>query len=135
MPQDSFERACDRLSHTVDQVQYEHLRWSRNEGPMLARLVELAQGTFKARPEFELIEEGATVSLKRFVLKVHGNRVAAVAFRLGQGRVIMALEAIERSRCFVTPGQPLAADFAQVDEEWMAAAFEEMFGRIQAQAR
>eukprot|EP01042_Synura_sphagnicola_P018123 gene18123-22915_t len=41
MTQDSFEDACDRLSQGIDAVQFERLRWSKTEGPMLARLVEL----------------------------------------------------------------------------------------------
>lgn len=131
LAQNSFELACDRLSQTVDHIQFEHLRWSRNEGPMLAKLVALAQSTFEGRPEFELVEEGATSNIKRFVLKVHGNRVAAVTIYLEHGRVIVLLDAIERGRCAVNPGPPISADYVQVDEQWMAAVFEQLFGRIQ----
>ena len=47
MPQDSFQLECDRLSHIVDGALFERLRWERNEGPMLARLVALAHSAFE----------------------------------------------------------------------------------------
>ena len=58
MAQDSFELACDRLSGAVDGVLFERLRWARTEGPMLARLVELAQGAVEARGDIDLSDEG-----------------------------------------------------------------------------
>ena len=61
--QDSFQLECDRLSHIVDGALCERLRWERNEGPMLARLVALAHAAFEGRSEFELIEEGAKAAL------------------------------------------------------------------------
>ena len=85
MPQDSFQQECDRLSQAVDAAQFERLRWAKVEGPMLAKLVSLALGAIETRPEFELTEEGATNDLKRFVLKVHSNRVAAIALWLENG--------------------------------------------------
>lgn len=128
--QDSFDLECDRLSQVVDGASFERLRWARTEGPMLARLVELAQGAVAEREDFELTDEGSTNALKRFVVKVHGTRIAAVGFRLDQGRVNLWAEAIERSRFTLEPGDMLAADFADVDEPWMAAALGELFGRI-----
>ena len=41
MPEDPFLVECDRLSQLVNPAQYEQLRWSREDGPMLARLVSL----------------------------------------------------------------------------------------------
>ena len=130
--QDSFDLECDRLSQVVDGVSFERLRWARTEGPMLARLIELAQGAVAEREDFELTDEGSTNALKRFVVKVHGTRVVAVGFRLDQGRVNLWAEAIERSRFTLESGDILEADFADVDEAWMAAALGELFGRIRS---
>lgn len=126
-----FELECDRLSEAVDKALYDRLRWERNEAPMLARLVTLAQGALEHRNEFELTEEGATTDVKRFVLKVHSNRIMAVAISLDQGRVNVTAEAIERSRYRVAPGAPVSADYAAVDEQWMAAALQDLFSRVQ----
>jgi hypothetical protein len=127
-----FDLECDRLSQVVDKMLYERLRWERNEGPMLARLVALAHGALEQRSEFELTEEGATSDLKRFVLKVHGNRVMAVAIWLEQRQVNMRAEAIDRSKFQVTAGAPVTADYSIVDEQWMATALQQLFSRIQA---
>ncbi len=51
MPEDPFLVECDRLSQLVNPVQYEQLRWSRVDGPMLARLVALALETLEDRPK------------------------------------------------------------------------------------
>ena len=132
MPQDSFELECDRLSHVVDSTLFEHLRWSRTEGPMLARLVELAQSALEERSEFELIEEGATSEIKRFILKVHSNRVMAITFGLAEGRAYVSAEAIDRSKYALEPGNAILADFEAVDEQWMTDALQELFGRIRS---
>ena len=134
MTQDSFELECDRLSNAVDSVQYERLRWSKNEGPMLARLVELAHGALESRSEFELVEEGATSDIKRFVLKVHGNRVAAIVIWLEGSRPHIKIEEIQRGKYVIADASPLSAEFAEVDEAWMARSLQALFGRIQAQA-
>lgn len=131
MPHDSFEMECDRLSQVVDGASFERLRWARTEGPMLARLVALAQGAVEQREDFELTEEGSTSDLKRFVLKVHGNRVAAVGICLKDGQTHMWAEAIERSRFKLAPGEPLSAAFDAVDEPWMVRGLRELFGRVQ----
>lgn len=130
MPHDSFEIECDRLSQVVDGASFERLRWARTEGPMLARLVALAQGAVEQREDFELTEEGSTSDLKRFVLKIHGNRVAAVGIGLKGGQAMMWAEAIERSRFKLAPGAPLSAAFDAVDEQWMVHGLRELFGRV-----
>ncbi|MDB5724371.1 MAG: hypothetical protein JWQ16_1125, partial [Novosphingobium sp.] len=89
MSSDSFEQECDRLSQAVDDSLYTRLRWERNEAPMLAKLVSLAQGTLEGRSEFELTEEGATSNIKRFVLKVHSNRIMAIVIFLEGHQVVV----------------------------------------------
>lgn len=127
----ALDSTCDRLSHLVDETQFERLRWARNEGPMLARLVELAQGAFAEREDFELTEEGASRAEKRFVLKIHGTRIIAIVFGLDAGRATLRGEPIERSRYAIAPGAPLSGDFTLVDAPWMAGALDLLLGRIQ----
>ncbi len=134
MPQDSFQLECDRLSYMVDRGQSEYLRWERNEGPMLAHLVALAHGAFEGRSEFELVEEGATRNIKRFVLKIHGKRVMVVTIRIEGGQAVLQAEALERSSYALAEAAPVTADFAMIDEAWMAGALEQQFRRIEAQA-
>jgi hypothetical protein len=126
----SFQTECDRISQAVDGAQYERMRWSKVEGPMLARLVDLAQAAIGERDEFELTEEGATSEIKRFVLKVHSNRIIALALWLDQGRAMTQVEEISRSRYGVTAGDPVCADYPLVDEAWMAATLQTLFARI-----
>ncbi len=126
----NFETSCDRLSGIVDEGQFERLRWARNEGPMLARLVELAHGAIADRPDFALVEEGASRDEKRFVLKVHGNRIVALAFALDGMRAVASASEIDRGRYAVTPGPELSTEFAAVDEAWMAATMATLFARI-----
>ncbi len=132
MSQDSFDIVCDRLSSAVDKGQFERLRWDRNEGPMLARLIALAHAALEQRSEFELAEEGSTSALKRFVLKVHSNRVVAISIRLGEGLVHLQADEIERSKYKLSAGNPLSADFKVIDEQWMADALQELFSRVQS---
>ena len=134
MPQDSFQLECDRLSHIVDGALFERLRWERNEGPMLARLVALATGALDARPEFELAEEGATRDIKRFVLKIHGNRVLVITLRVEGGRTHVDAQALERSKYGVAGGGSLSTEFEATDELWMANALEQLFSRVRLQA-
>ena len=51
MPQTGFELECDRLSSVVDNALFERLRWERNVGPVLARLVALAHAALEKRSE------------------------------------------------------------------------------------
>lgn len=130
MTSDSLDLACDRLSSVVDAVQFERLRWARTEGPMLARLVELTLAAIEARSDYDLTEEGSRGDIKRFILKVHGTRVVAIAVGLEKGQAIMRADSIERSRFHVTSDEPLVSDFAVVDEAWIASGLETLFGRI-----
>ena len=132
MPQDSFQLECDRLSHIVDGALFERLRWERNEGPMLARLVALAHAAIEGRSEFELVEEGATHGLKRFVLKIHGKRVMAIGMRIEGARALLQAESLERSSYDLADAAPVTAEFASIDESWMAGALQQQFSRLQA---
>jgi len=131
MPHDSFEIECDRLSKIVDGVQFERVRWAKNEGPMLERLVELAQVAVSDRPDFELTDEGSRGPVKRFVLKVHGVRIVAVNLGLEVGQVVVWAEAIERSKYRIVDGQRHSADFQRVDEAWMRDTLRALMGEIQ----
>jgi hypothetical protein len=131
MPDDSFEIGCDRLSNVVDPVQAERVRWARNEGPMLERLVALAQSAVAERSDFELVDEGSKGAIKRFVLKVHGFRIVAVSLGLEGGRVVMWAEAIERSKYRIVNGRRHSAEFHEADEAWMKAALSAVMGEVQ----
>ncbi len=126
----SFELECDRLSHVVDEAQFERLRWARSEGPMLARLVELALAAIENRSDFDLVEEGTSRDEKRFVLKIHSMRVASIALGLNGNAAVLQVEATERSKYAVLPGEPLSVDFASIDGPWMTAALQQLFSRI-----
>lgn len=130
MQQDPLELECDRLSETVDTFLYQRIRWDRVEGPMLAKLSQLANATFEGRPDFELAEEGATADLKRFVLKVHSNRVVAIKMWLANGRALLDIEEIERSKYKVAASEPLSVAFDGVDEAWMAQAMQAALARV-----
>ena len=134
MPSDNFDTACDRLSNAVDTVQFERLRWARHEGPMLARMIELAQAAIEQRPDFELTEEGSSAANRRFVVKVHSNRVIAINLGLADGRATASAEGIERARYRVEPGAPIVAEFDEVDAPWMTAALGELFSRVRPAA-
>jgi hypothetical protein len=130
VPQVSFQSACDRLSQSVDSIQYERLRWAKHEGPILARLVALAQAAIEDRGEFELAEEGASSDRKRFVLKVHGTRVVAISFWVADGQAQVSAETVVRSKYAVNDGCALSVEYAALDELWMAGALHELFSRI-----
>ena len=130
MSPDPFELECDRLSNTVDSFLYERIRWDRIEGPLLVKLAELSRSAFESRPDFELTEEGATSDLKRFVLKVHSNRIIAIKMWLANGRALIDVEEIERSKYKVTPADPISVEFDGVDEQWMAASMKSLLARV-----
>lgn len=130
MQQDPLELECDRLSETVDNFLYQRIRWDRIEGPMLAKLSQLAQASFDSRPDFELAEEGASADIKRFVLKVHSNRVVAIKMWLADGRALLDIEQIERSKYKVAAAEPVSVEFAGVDEIWMAQAMQAALARV-----
>lgn len=132
MQLENFCLACDQLSQAVDATQFERLRWARDEGPKLARLVELAQGAVAQRDDFELTDEGSGGAIRRFVVKVHGFRIMAVEICLENNIVSLQAEAIERSRFAVRLAEPVKSPFAQVDEAWMAATLGQLFSRVQS---
>lgn len=127
---DPLEQECDRLSNAVDSFQYERIRWDRIEGPLLAKLAELSRAAFESRPDFELTEEGATSDLKRFVLKVHSNRIIAIKMWLAGGRALIDAEEIERSKYKVAQAEPISIEFDGVDEQWMAASMRAILARV-----
>ena len=134
MPSPTFAEECDRLSRTVDPVQFERLRWARTEGPMLEHLVALTQATVAERPDLELTEEGSAGNIRRFVLKVHGFRIVALRVAVdAAGHVTVGAEAIERSRYRLTDEVRSEAAFGDVDQAWMEAAFEQAFCRVARQ--
>jgi hypothetical protein len=130
VPQARFAQQCDRLSQAVDKTLHDRLVWERTEAPVLAGLVALAHGVLEDRDEFELTEEGATSAVKRFVLKVHGNRVAALTLQLGDGQAKLAIQAIDRSAFKVAPGDTLSIPYAGIDAGWMAGSLDALFARI-----
>lgn len=130
MPQDNFAHECDRLSQMVDGPQFERLRWDRNEGPMLAGLVALANSALETRGEFELAEEGSTSAIKRFVLKIHSIRTVAISIWLKDGRAHVGAEQIDRSPYRLAGGDPHAAEASAADEAWMASALQDLFSRV-----
>ena len=134
VPQDSFQLECDRLSHSVDAALCERLRWERNEGPMLARLLDLANAALEGRSEFELVEEGATRDIKRFVLKIHGNRVLAITMRIEAGRAHVDAQALDRGKYGLSDGASVSAEFETADEQWMVGALQQLFGRVRSES-
>jgi hypothetical protein len=132
VPQTSLDLECDRLSSVVDKALFERLQWERNVGPVLARLVALSHAALEKRGEFELTEEGATRDVKRFVLKVHANRVMAVAMRVEGGRAVVEAQPIDRGRYALASGPPLSIASEALDEPWMEQALQQLFARVQA---
>lgn len=130
MSHDGFRDACDRLSHKVDAANFERFRWGRDEAPKLARLLELIKGSVADRTDVEINEEGGVQDAKRFVIKVHGKRIAGLSAGLDQGRAVMTVGPIERSEFTVAQGEPLVADFSVVDEQWIANALSQLLERI-----
>ena len=129
MSQDPFQNACDQFSNIVDETQFERFRWSRDEAPKLARLVELVKAAFEGREDFDLAEEGTTPEFKRYLIKVHSQRTVAVVIMLRNGRAILGSEAVIRSRFIVDDGDPIATDYENVDEQWVADALKILIGR------
>ncbi len=130
VPKDNFLLECDRLSNAVDEVQFERLRWARDEGPVLIKLVALAQAALEERSDFELAEEGSTSDIKKYVLKVHSNRVVALTLWVEEGKARMKPEEALRSRYTLAAGPELAVGYDGLDEAWMAEALREVFARV-----
>ncbi|MEZ5692898.1 MAG: hypothetical protein R3D99_03435 [Altererythrobacter sp.] len=128
--EDAFRDALDRLSRKVDEGNFERMRWARDEAPKLVRLVELVKGAVADRADIEINEEGGEGNTKRFVIKVHGQRIAALALALDKGRAIASIGTIERSEFAVAPGKPIHTKYANVDEAWMADTLGQLMERI-----
>ena len=135
VPPEVFQRECDRVSKAIDAVNFERLRWAKVEAPMLNHLVELAFAAIEDRSEFEFAEEGCTTHLKRYILKVHSNRVMAVSIWLEQGHACINAEAISRSPYKVREDAALCEEYSAADAVWMAHALAELFGRIEFQGQ
>ncbi|MCR2835009.1 hypothetical protein [Parerythrobacter lacustris] len=127
---DTLRDALDLLSHKIDAGNFERMRWARDEAPKLARLVELVKGAVADRDDVEINEEGGEGNTKRFVIKVHGQRIAQLAVALDKGRAIAAIGPVERSAYSVAQGQPIHAMFEEVDDVWMARTIAKLSERI-----
>ena len=130
MVQEGFLSACDQLSAAVDAVQFERLRWSRTEAPMLAHLVELAQGAVEDREDIELTDEGSGGAIRRYIVKVHGHRIFAVVISLEGTTVSIQAEAIARSPYKIATQATLTSEFKAFDAALMAAALGTLFERV-----
>ena len=124
--------AMDALSKKIDEGNFERMRWARDEAPKLVRLVQLVKGAVENRSDIDINEEGGEGNTKRFVIKVHGARVAALAIALDKGRAIAAIGPIERSDYKVAKGDPIHTKYANVDEAWMAKTLATLVQRIGA---
>nr|WP_137676191.1 hypothetical protein [Parerythrobacter lutipelagi] len=126
----SLQDALDRLSHKVDAGNFERMRWGRDEMPKLLRLVELVKGAVEDRSDIEINEEGGEGNSKRFVIKVHGQRIAGLGMALDKGRAVAAIGSIERSSFAVEQGDPIHTLYENVDAEWMAQTLGTLMERI-----
>ena len=130
MSHDAFRAACDQLSSKVDAEQFERFRWIRDEAPKLVRLVELIKGSVDDRTDIEINEEGGDQTTKRFVIKVHGMRVAGLGVALSKGRAVMSIGPVERSMFRVAKGDPVHTDYANVDDAWIGETLGKLMERI-----
>ncbi len=130
MNHSGFQAACDALSNKVDAGQFERFRWSRDEAPKLARLVELVMGSVEDRTDIEINEEGGSQDTKRFVIKVHGKRIAGLGVALDRGRAVVSIGAVERSPFQVVQDKPIHAPYSEVDEQWVGETLGKLMERI-----
>lgn len=129
--QDGFRDACDRLSHKVDADNFERFRWGRDEAPKLLKMVELVKGAVDDRTDIEINEEGGEQNIKRFVIKVHGKRIVGLTAALENGQAAMIVNPIERSDYKIAPGEPIIADWSDVNEQWVAETLGKLMERIE----
>ncbi|MBD3728920.1 MAG: hypothetical protein IE933_04370 [Sphingomonadales bacterium] len=127
---DSFRAACDKLSARIDAEQFERFRWTRDEAPRLARLVQLVKDSVADRTDVEINEEGGSQTSKGFIVKVHGKRVAGVMIALEQGLAVMNAQTASRSDYVVREGEDIVRDCDDVDEAWISEALGALFARI-----
>lgn len=132
MPAPSFHDQCDRLSQIVDPAQFERLRWARNEGPVLETLVSAAHIVIAERPDLELAEEGSTAGRKRFILKVHGLRVAAINCAVADGQASVTGETVDRGKYRLAEPSSHTAAYADADAQWVEGAMQDIFSKIVA---
>lgn len=125
-----FHDACDKLSHKVDAENFERFRWTRDEAPKLVKLVSLIKDSTGDRTDVEINEEGGEQNTKRFVIKVHGKRIAGLGASLDKGRVVMNIGTVERSPFTVAQGEPIYTEFEKVDEQWIAETLGRLMERI-----
>lgn len=130
MSHDGFQNACDLLSSKVDPDQFERFRWSRDEAPKLLRMVELLKGATADRSDIDITEEGGVQDSKRFLIKVHGKRVAGLAAALDRGHAVISIGPVERSEYKVASGDPVHTPFDKVDEAWIGEALAKLMERI-----
>ena len=128
---DGFQKACDLLSHKVDAENFERFRWTRDEFPKLLKLVELIKGSVGERTDVEINEEGGERNTKKFVIKVHGKRIAGIGAALDKGRAVLNIGPVDRSPMKVAPGDPIHTEFAKVDEAWIGETLGKLMERIQ----
>lgn len=134
MSHDQFRAACDALSDKVDPEQFERFRWTRDEAPKLVRLVELVRGSVEDRTDIEINEEGGDQTTKRFVIKVHGQRIAGLGVALSKGHAVVSVGPIERSAFTVAEGKPIHTKYANVDEAWIGEALGQLMALIRKPA-
>lgn len=132
---DSFRAVCDKLSNRIDAEQFERFRWTRDEAPRLARLVQLVKDSVADRTDVEINEEGGSQNSKGFIVKVHGKRVAGVLIALEQGRAVMNAQTASRSEYIVRPGEDLSLDCDEVDQAWIGESLGTLFARIRPAQR
>lgn len=125
-----FQQACDALSGKIDAEQFERFRWSRDEAPKLARMVELIKNSTTDRSDIDINEEGGVQDSKRFLLKVHGKRIAGLAVALDRGHAVMSIGPAERSEYSVASGDPIHTEYANVDETWIGETLARLMERI-----
>lgn len=134
MGDNAFRDICDRLSGTVDGTQFERFRWTRDEAPRLKELIDMVVASFADREDIDLAEEGGASgqsNYKRFIIKVHGQRIVALAVMYKDGQAILGAEPVERSPYTVTRSDPVHAPFEQVDRAWVEQALGQLIATIQ----
>ena len=133
MADNEFQKICDRFSDTVDDVSFERFRWTRDEAPKLAHLVEMTEAAFADREDYELAEEGGSGSqagFKRFLIKVHGKRTVAVAVMLKDGQAILGAEPVERSAYTISQETPLSIGYDNANEAWIKQSLAQIIAEI-----
>ena len=84
------------------------------------------------RTDIDINEEGGSQETKRFVIKVHGKRVAGLGVALSKGHAVVSIGNIERSAFTIEEGKPVHTPYANVDEGWIAETLGTLMGRIKA---